>query len=178
MVTIISLLRGVNVGGNRKLKMYELAELYNSLGFTNPRTYIQSGNVVFSHSHKGNTDLADRIQGAIETQLGLNVEVFLRTPEELEKLVKKNPFIGNDQSRMHVTFLHTKPSSVPRNEIEDVAVAGEKFAVFDREVCLFLPNGQGRTKLSNGFFEKILKVPATTRNWNTVLALMALAKES
>jgi uncharacterized protein (DUF1697 family) len=177
MVTIISLLRGVNVA-HRRLKMSELAELYATLGFTNVRTYIQSGNVVFSNSQKDESHLAHRIHNAIRTKLRLDVTVFLRTPEELDRLVKKNPFTGNDQSRMHVTFLYTKPTQVPSDEIAAVAAKDEKLSIFDREVFLFLPNGQGRTKLSNSFFEKLFKVPATTRNWNTVLALLELARES
>ena len=177
MVTHVSMLRGVNVAGHKRLKMSGLAELYTSLGFAKVRTYIQSGNVMFSHARKDESDLADTIHGAMKTKLGLDVIVFLRTPEELDRVVKKNPFIGNDQSRMHVTFLYTKPIRVPRDEIDAVAAEGEKFSILDREVCLFLPNGQGKTKLSNGFFEKIFEVPATTRNWNTVLALLELSKK-
>ena len=172
------MLRGVNVAGHKRLKMSELVELYASLGFANVRTYIQSGNVVFSHLQKDESVLAHRIHGAMKTKLGLDVTVFLRTPEELDRVIKKNPFIGNDHSRMHVTFLYTKPVRVPTDEIDAVAAEGEKFSIQEREVCLLLPNGQGKTKLSNGFFEKIFRVPATTRNWNTVLALLELAKGS
>ena len=172
------MLRGVNVAGHKRLKMSELAELYTSLGFVNIRTYIQSGNVVFSHTQKDESDLAHRIHGAMKTKLGLDVTVFLRTPEDLDRVVKKNPFIDNDHNRMHITFLYARPIRVPRDEIDAVAAEGEKFSILGREVCLFLPNGQGKTKLSNGFFEKIFKVPATTRNWNTVLALLELAKGS
>jgi uncharacterized protein (DUF1697 family) len=176
MTTFVSMLRGVNVGGRRRLKMSGLAETFTSLGFENVRTYVQSGNVVFSTNLADESSLAKRVEKELKSRLGLDVVVIIRTSNELAGIVGRNPFAGKEQSKLHVTFLYTKPARVPIEKMEGVRGEDEEFAVSGREVFLFLPNGYGRTKLSNNFFEKALNVPATTRNWNTVTTLLEMAK--
>jgi uncharacterized protein (DUF1697 family) len=172
------MLRGVNVGGSKKLKMSELCELYSSLGLEDVRTYIQSGNVVFSTSQRNTSSLVKRIENELKDHLGSEVTVFIRTPDELGKIVAKNPFIERDRTRLHITFLYDTPEETPMAKLNTARTNGEEFSVSGREVFLFLPNGMGRTKLSNNFFEKVLRVPATTRNWNTVTTLLEKAKEA
>jgi uncharacterized protein (DUF1697 family) len=177
MATLVSLLRGVNVGGHKKLKMSQLAELYGSLGFTDVRTYVQSGNVVFSHDGGAAERVAKQIEKELKSRLNLDVTIFLRTPDELGDLAERNPFKKYEPNRVHITFLSTKPNEIPTNRIDAARARGELFSVQNREVFLFLPNGQGKTKLSNSFFEKVLNVRATTRNWNTVTALLKMANQ-
>ena len=177
MNTLVSMLRGVNVGGHRRMPMSELAELFASLGFADVRTYVQSGNVVFKHPQADITHIARQIERGLKSRLDLDVTVFIRTPEELERLVAHVPFAKTDPSKLHVTFLQSKPATIPTNEINAVAGEGERFSISDTEVYLFLPNGYGRSKLSNSFFERVLKVPATTRNWRTVTTLLDMAKK-
>jgi uncharacterized protein (DUF1697 family) len=176
MATLVSMLRGVNVGGHGRLKMSELGELYESLGFTDVRTYVQSGNVIFSYAGRDTEVVARKIEKGLRARLTLDVAVFVRTPSELSNLVERSPFKNKEPNRVHVTFLSTKPDKVPTDKIEAIRAEGEAFFIHDREVYLFTPNGYGRSKLSNSFFEKTLNVRATTRNWNTVMALLNLAK--
>src|SRR5215467_6261164 len=109
MTILVSLLRGVNVGGRTRLKMSELAGLYEFLGFTSVRTYVQSGNVVFCADDRDPERVAKQIENALKSRLNLEVKVFIRTPGELAKLVDKNPFKKHEPNRVHVTFLFTKP---------------------------------------------------------------------
>ncbi len=170
-------MRGVNVGGSKKLKMSELSKLYSSLGFENVRTYIQSGNVVFSTSQRNTPGLVEQIEKELKDHLGCEVTVFIRTPEELAKVVARNPFVERDRIRLHVAFLYDSPEQAPMEKLNAARSNGEEFSIIGKEVYLFLPNGMGRTKLSNTFFEKMLGVPATTRNWNTVTTLHEMARE-
>lgn len=177
MAIFVSLLRGVNVGGHGRLKMSDLARLYASLGFTNVRTYVQSGNVVFSTESREAEKIARQIEKELKSRLDLDAVVFVRTPDDLGAIVDRNPFKKYEPNRVHVTFLSTRPNEIPTNKIDAVKARGELFSLHNREVYLFLPNGQGKTKLSNSFFEKVLGVRATTRNWNTVTALLNMAKQ-
>jgi uncharacterized protein (DUF1697 family) len=172
------MLRGVNVAAKRMLKMSELAELYVSLGFDGVRTYLQSGNVIFSHNKGPSLGLEEKIERGLKERFGFDVKVFIRTPVELGKVILGNPFVKKERTRLYVTFLHSKPPHVPLDRINAGRMGGEEFSVSGREVFLFLPNGSGKTNLSNAFFEKVLDVPATTRNWNTVTALFEMAGQS
>lgn len=178
MMTLVSLLRGVNVGGHNLLKMSELAELYESLGFEKVRTYLQSGNVVFSHAGKETATVTLKIEKALKQRLGLEVTVFTRNSDELRNVVSRNPFAEENLSKLHVTFLRTRPVNLPMDKLNALRDRYEEFAIKSREVYLFLPNGIGRSKLSNNFLERMLGIKATTRNWNTVTALLDLATQN
>jgi uncharacterized protein (DUF1697 family) len=170
------MLRGINVSGHKKLKMGELKKLYESLGFSDVQTYIQSGNVIFKSSGKDVSKLASSINEKIKEIFGLDVGVIIRTKDELEQLIANNPFAKKDESKLYVTFLSAIPTNVPTDEISKVKNKAEEFFVTDQAVYLFCPYGYGRSKLSNTLFEKKLKVSATTRNWETVKALLNMAK--
>ena len=175
MIVLVSMLRGVNVGGCNRLKMAELVRVYASLGFKDIQAYLQSGNLVFSCDSADTAGVAKQIEKAIKNRFGLDTTVCIRTPDKLRRLVATNPFAGKDRTKLHVTFLQTKPAKVSRDILNAAAGQGEAFSIKGQDVFLFLPNGSGRTKLSNNFLEKILGVSATTRNWNTVTALLDLA---
>jgi uncharacterized protein (DUF1697 family) len=165
----VALLRGVNVGG-RTVPMAGLREAFEQLGHTNVRTYIQSGNVVFDA--KGSTpEVRSALERAIDETFGLAVTVLLRTPAELAKVVAQNPY-GPDA---YVTFLEVVPDRHRVAALDPVAFAPDEFRVIGREVFLRCPNGYGRTKINNTFFEKKLAIRATTRNWRTVETLLEWA---
>jgi uncharacterized protein (DUF1697 family) len=168
------MLRGVNVGG-KILNMTELRKLYESTGACNVRTYIQSGNVVFDSNEDDIRELEVNTVKSIREYFGYNVNVLIRTKRELQDVIEKMPFSEIDTNKLHVTFLHSAPLKLPIDEIENTKNGAEKFFVAGREIYLYCPNGYGVTKLSNGFFEKKLKVTATTRNWKTVNTLFSMA---
>lgn len=181
--TCIAMLRSVNVGG-KHLPMADLRALVADLGMEDVRTYIQSGNVVFRSGVE-----PERLAGALEDGLrratGLEVAVVLRTKEELGAVAGANPFLarGADISHLHTTFLAGRPAAPllaalvgrPGGGDGPVAVGPDAFEVVGQEVYVHCPDGYGRTKLNNTFFEKALGVVATTRNWKTVMALLAMA---
>jgi uncharacterized protein (DUF1697 family) len=176
MIIYISMLRGINVGGRKKVKMVELKGLYESLGFSDVKTYIQSGNVIFkTNNFNSSSELIKRIEVAVKEVFSFEVHVFIRTMSELERIINDNPLIQFDTSKLHVTFLSDHPT-MHINGIDEVKDELEKYSFSDVEIYLFLPNGYGRTKLSNDFFEKKLRVNATTRNWRTVNKLFDIAK--
>ena len=175
MQTSVSMLRGVNVGGKRKIPMERLRECYESLGFRSVRTYIQSGNVVFEHDGADPRGLSPIIASKIKEEFGFDAVVINRTREEISLIIKGMPFRGVDEDRVHVTFLSVAPSRIPVAELEAARGKTERFRSLGREVYLYCPEGYGRAKLSNSFLEKKLGVSATTRNWRTVMALGALA---
>ena len=175
MDTAVSLLRGINVGGHKRVPMGELKMLYESLGFTMVTTYIQSGNVVFEYPGQAASEVSKEIEKGLLRRFGFDVSVLVRTREELHGVVEDLPFGARKKGGSHVTFLSAEPRSVPLAEVGRARAKGEEISVRGTEVYLFLPNGYGRTKLSNAFLEKKLGVLATTRNWKTVEALDALA---
>jgi uncharacterized protein (DUF1697 family) len=176
MNTAISMLRGINVGGQKKVPMEELKKCYESLGFENIRTYIQSGNVVFDYQGTDTPVLAERLERGIRDTFGFDVTVVIRTSGEMLKVIRAFPFTSEEEAFAHVTFLSKAPSNFPAEEVEKARGIGEKCVPAEREVYLYCPNGYGRTKLSNSLFERKLRVEATTRNWRTVGALYALAR--
>jgi len=175
MKTCTSMLRGINVSGQKTIPMAELKKLYESLGFKNVQTYIQSGNVIFTCPEKNVSLLKDKIEKKIQRAFGFEVLVFIRTPEDFKRVIDNTPFANKDIDRQYVTFLSEAPMQLPPDEINKAKDATEEFLISSKEIYLYCPNGYGRTKLSNGFFEKKLKVSATTRNWKTVLRLVEMA---
>jgi uncharacterized protein (DUF1697 family) len=179
METIISILRGINVGGKNKIPMVELKALYEKSGFKNVTTYIQSGNVVFSADKKEINSLPEKIQQLIFKKYGFTVLVIIRTIEEMESVTNKNPLLkikGIDIEKLHVTFLSAYPSEQALEKIKVYDYKPDEFIILEREVFISCPNGYGNTKLSNTFFENKLKVTATTRNWRTVNELVRMGK--
>ncbi len=180
MSAFISMLRAINVGGKKMIPMDSLCAIYEDLGFTRVRTYIQSGNVVFESSQDDVSRLTTQIEGHIEQSVGYPVKVIIRRPRDFQRILNSNPFLkdrNEDQDKLYVTFLYQPPPSEAWDKLMLPANTIDEFARGDQAVYLFLPNYYGRTKLSNSFFEKKLGVPATTRNWNTVGALYRIASE-
>ena len=171
----VALLRGVNVGG-RSVSMRELRELVGRLGHEDVRTYIQSGNVLFRSRHDDAGALADELRAAIEAELGHRVTVVLRTPAELARVLAANPYAARATTTpVYVTFLDAVPDAARREDLDAAAGSPDEFTICGREAYVWCPRGYGRTVLSNDFFERRLKVAATTRNWRTLTKLVELA---
>ncbi len=177
MPTYVAMLRGVNVGAHNRIKMPALVALFADLGHTGVVSYIQSGNVVFKHRSKSTSALERGIEQGIARDLGLEVAVLVRTREELAEVVRNNPFLraGADVSKLHVTFLKEKPDPARVREIEAFDGGPDELRVGGRDVYVHCPGGYGNTKLSGTFVERRLKAITTTRNWNSVTKLLALA---
>jgi uncharacterized protein (DUF1697 family) len=179
MHTYISMLRGINVSGQKMIKMAELKAMYESLHYANVATYIQSGNVVFRSRSDDPHSIATSIEKAIEKSFGFSVTVILRQPAEFRKVIDKCPFLGaalEDETRIYVTFLKSRPAPALVKALALVTKPGKDvYQIAGSEIYLHCPNGYGKTQFSNTYFEKQLNVSATTRNWNTVQTLFALS---
>ncbi|WP_321346431.1 DUF1697 domain-containing protein [uncultured Draconibacterium sp.] len=181
MNTYVAILRGINVSGKNKIKMDALKSSLSSLGFEKLQTYIQSGNVVFRYQEKSTEELEELVSKKIQEDFGFDVTVLVLRAEQLGNIVSNNPFAGEENKEaqfMHVTFLKENPSNVNEEKITAHVKGGEEFAIFDGVVFLYCPNGYGKTKLNNNFFESQLKVTATTRNWKTTLKLLEMANKT
>jgi uncharacterized protein (DUF1697 family) len=159
MPTFIALIRGINVGGHAKLAMSDLKAVCESLGFTNVRTLLNSGNVVFEASKADAQKLEKALNGP---------KVILRTPKEIDDVIARNPW-KRDGSLMLVMFLEDKPAKkIDWPGPEEIHLDG-------RHLYLYYPDRAGRSKLTNTWLEKQLGVSGTARNWNTILKLAALS---
>jgi len=176
----ISILRGINVSGQKKIKMADLKALYEGLGFTNVITYIQSGNVIFESDNSDMEHAISRIEKAIEEKYKFHVPVDIRTNQEMEKIINDCPYeeaaIEENSSIILVTFLVSVPSAARIADIKKEVVHPERLTVHGREVYLYCPNGYGKSKLSTTFLENRLGVRATTRNWKSVQKLYELSR--
>jgi uncharacterized protein (DUF1697 family) len=173
------MLRAVNVGG-RKVAMSDLRALYERIGHDDVVTYVQSGNVVSRASTRSSAAVERAVSAAIADELGLAVDVLVRTPRQLRTVLEGNPFPRGrarpDVKTLYVTFLATPPTASLVKQLDGQAFTPDEFRVVGREVYVHCPNGYGRTKINNTWFERKLKVPATTRNWTTVTKLVELAE--
>ena len=178
MTVYVAMLRGVNVGGN-SLRMDWLRQACENLGWQNVRTYVQSGNIVFS-SRGSALKLAQMLKETIDVQTRLPVTVVLRSAADMKKVVVDNPFLkqkGIDASKLHVTFLGKAPIKPALDRLDALAGTRDQYRLNGSELYLNCPVNYGETKLSNGAIEKVLGVGATTRNWKTVTTLHAMAVE-
>jgi uncharacterized protein (DUF1697 family) len=180
MAVVISMLRGVNVGGHNRIKMDALRALYQSLKLRDAQTYIQSGNVIFRTEERDLVLLAKRIQNGIAREFGVRCEVILRTSSELRKVMARNPFAarrGIDPSRLLVLFLAGEPGAEAGERVLRIKTEPEELHMNGREVYIYYPNGMARPKVSWAVIEKTLKTPGTARNWNSVTKLLEMATQ-
>ena len=179
MTRYISILRGINVGGKRKILMADLRELYQSLGFENIITYIQSGNVIFESKKKNaNSIFTKKIKEAIFEKYGFDVPVIIRSVEEIKSIFETNPFLqkeGVQVENLCVTFLSEIPTDENLEKINTYDYSPDLFQIIENNAFIFIEGKYHKSKLTNNFFEKKLKVSATTRNWKTVKKLLELS---
>jgi uncharacterized protein (DUF1697 family) len=178
MTAIICLLRGVNVGGHNKIGMDSLRDICSSLKLRSPQTYIQSGNVVFGTPERDLSKLARRIEDCIEKGYSFRPTVMLRTAAEMRDVIARNPFAARkniDPGKLVVSFLAGSPAAEVAKRLSEIKVGPEELRVSGRELYIYFPDGQGRSKLPAAL-DRAAKIPATARNWNTVNKLLAMAE--
>ncbi|MFO0745899.1 MAG: DUF1697 domain-containing protein [Myxococcota bacterium] len=176
----VALLRGVNVGGSRKLLMSDLVAACEAAGCREVETYIQSGNVAFGGGDAAEAKLAARLRAAIAEVSGLDVPVVVRSGAELAALIAANPHLAGDPEisadTLHVMFLADHPTAARVGALDPARSPPDTFAVLGREVFLRCPDGLGRSKLSTAWFDKGLATISTCRNWRTVLRLAEMTR--
>jgi uncharacterized protein (DUF1697 family) len=180
MAVIISMLRGVNVGGHNQIKMDALRALYEKLGLRDVQTYVQSGNVVFRSKERSLSALGKRIEDAIEKSSGFRPLVVLRTPAELRDVIARNPFAkrsGIEPGKLLVTFLASAPGLEALEQALKIETEPEELRIDGREAYIYFPNGMGRPKMSWPKIERALKTSGTGRNWNSVTKLLEIAEK-
>lgn len=185
MERYVSLLRGINVSGQRMIKMEALRAMYEKLGLSHIQTYIQSGNVVFCCPETPTASLENSISQQIAQTFGFEVPVLVKTLAELTEVVHSNPFAQQeqqkqvtDESKLHVTFLSGQPQQIYIDKLYEKQYNTDEFVLANQTIYLFCPNGYGNTKLNNSFFESKLKLTATTRNWKTVNVLLNMGEQT
>ena len=175
MTRWLALLAGINVGGKTTVPMAELRKVFAELGFEQVQTYIQSGNVIFSAAGTEDRLLA-AIRPAMSTAFGWDIPVLLRTLPELDAVLAGNPYLDrqDDPTKLLVTFLAAVPAPDRVKTLRRPAGETGELELVGREIYLHMPDGYGRTKLSNAYLAKALGVAATTRNWKSVAKLRDL----
>ncbi|HLL34019.1 MAG TPA: DUF1697 domain-containing protein [Streptomyces sp.] len=178
MTTYAALLRGINVGGSKKIPMADLRTLMEGLGHDGVRTYLQSGQAAFSTGRGDEDSLAAELTRAIEQRYGFTVDVIVRDHAYLKAIADACPFPAADlePKQLHVTYFSAPVDEDRFAEIDRDAHLPEEFRLGDRALYLYAPNGLGRSKLAEALSRPRLTkgVIATTRNWNTVLKLVEL----
>lgn len=177
--TYVALLRGINVGGKHRVPMKELAEVCVGCDCGNVRTYIQSGNVVFTAPVGTVKKLAAELEKRIEARFGFAVPVVVRDREQMARVVRSNPFLkaGKPEKALHVSFLASEPTAEAIAKLDPNRSPGDEFRVVGSEIYFHFPNGAGNTKLTSAYLDSRLQTVGTARNWATVLQLAAMMDE-
>ncbi len=178
MQIYIAILRGINVSGKKKIYMKDLLSYMEEIGLKDVKTYIQSGNLVF-RSERNSNELINIIQNKIEIEYDFFVPVIILTGEEIEKIIKQNPYkkLNIDIKNLYFTFLSEYPENVLIGNIKDQKHKDDEFIISGKIIYVYCPGGYGKTKFTNKFFERKLNVSASTRNWKTTVKLQETANE-
>lgn len=179
MNSYISLLRGINVGGKKIIKMAELVILYESLELKNVKTYVQSGNIIFCTSRISKNGLKSIIEKKIYDNFQFHVPVIILSKIDLKEVIEQCPFVTSefDKNKIYISFLERIPEQKLIESIIKMSVNSEKFAIIQNIIYFFCPDGYGRARFNNNFFESKLKVKATTRNWKTANRLLEMIND-
>ncbi len=177
MQTYILLLRGVMPTGKNKVPMATLRQILTDAGYEDVRTWIQSGNVVVSTKDDAKT-LSQHVRKLIQKQIGADIAVVVKTPKEIDFVLKQMPFKGDcDPARVFYTLFNGAPQQSLIEQIRDLDYGDEKLYVTPQAAYLYIPGSAARSKLSNNYIEKKLRITATTRNYNTLSKLLAMSAE-
>jgi len=175
MKTYIALLRGINVGGHKKVAMATLRESLSNSGLTNVKTYIQSGNIVFKSEENNTKKLEEKIQQLIELHFGFLVPIIVKTKQELQQVFDNCTFPEEKKIKSYFIVLDAIPNTKDIKEVESLTYENEEFSIINNCLYFYSSTGYGRTKFNMSTFEKKLKVNATSRNYNTINKLLSLA---
>ncbi|WP_405106717.1 DUF1697 domain-containing protein [Paenibacillus sp. FSL K6-1217] len=180
MNTYIAWLRGINVGGNKIIKMQELKAMFEALNYGNVRTYIQSGNVVFESEAAAAPQLAGTISQRLQETFGFEVPVIIRSLEELEAVIAGNPFPQEEPEaykRLYVSFLEAEPAAEAMEKLRPYEDGADKVRLIGRELYAFYEVSVSASPLFKVPFDKLLGTTLTARNWNTLNKVAALARK-
>ncbi|SDG94668.1 DUF1697 domain-containing protein [Winogradskyella thalassocola] len=175
MQTYIALLRGINVGGHKKVPMAELRELLVKSGLINVKTYIQSGNVIFKSSIRDSKDLETNIQKLILKQFGFEVPVLVKTREELSLIYNNCPFTDDKKAESYYVMLSEIPRQILVEEATQKTYPDDEYIILNDCIYLYCTKGYGQSKFNLNFFERKLNVNATARNYKTMVKLLSLS---
>lgn len=179
MTVFVALFSGINVGGNRIVKMAELKGFFEQLGFTDVATYIQSGNVVFNAANSDSTQLTAQLEAAFEQRWGFRSRIMVRDRAWFERLVADNPYpeVANDHTKLHAYVLERAPNADEIAPLSARCTGPERFEVRGDALYLHAPDGLGKAKFAE-VLPRVLKVPGTARNWRTVLSLLEMVRKA
>jgi uncharacterized protein (DUF1697 family) len=180
MPSYIAMLRGINIGPHKRMKMDRLRESFEGLRFAAVKTYIQSGNVVFKTKKTSTSSLGKKIEAKLFDDFGFSVSVILRTVDEMEKIIRDNPLLkerGVDPAKLHVGFLSETPTAPALAKLQALTLPPDRARCEGKELYLYFPNGVSGSSLWKHPLDRVLAVTATMRNWNTVNQLGTMAKE-
>jgi len=179
MQTYIALLRGINVSGQKKIKMADLREYLEELDFQDIQTYIQSGNIVFRSKKMTSNNLEILIKNKIQEKYGFEVPVIVITPDEIKHTANNNPFEKDntkDPKKFCVVFLQEQPYQENIEKLKEYDYSPEEYVLSEKIIYYYAANGAGNAKMNNNFFENKLKVKASSRNWRTTNKLLEMVK--
>lgn len=180
MPVYIALLRGINIGPHKRMKMEKLVASCAACGWDNAKTYIQSGNVVLKAPKISPDALAKKLEAQILADFGFSSDVIVRSREELQRILSGNPLLkvrGVDPEKLHVVFLSAPPEPAAVKKLESLTLAPDQVRVAGREIYFYFPNGVSGSSLWKHPLDKVLKISSTMRNWNTVNKLLEMAEE-
>ena len=172
----VALLRGVNVGGKNRVTMAALVGLFEAAGAVDVRTYIQSGNVLFTSSPDRAAGIAAAVKRGLEADLGVSSPVIVRPARALRLVIDACPFNDAAPEHLHVMFLRDAPKKAAIAALDPDRSPPDEFIVKGSEIYLRLPNGAARSKLTNSYFDRTLGTVSTARNWRTVRTLAEIAE--
>ena len=178
MKTYIILLKGINVGGHKKVPMAELRELLSKSGFENVKTYIQSGNVILQSAEINIQNIEKEIKNAILDHFGFEVFVLAKTRQELKCIFDNSPFIKEKKVKSYFTMLHQTPSAELVKIASEKKYEGEEYFIIENCIYYFCAKGYGQAKFNMSLFERKLETFATSRNYNTMVKLLSLSVDS
>lgn len=177
MATYIALLRGINVGGHKMIAMADLRGLLTRMGFDNPQSLLQSGNLVFRSKSLATGKLEQMLEAGVKKHLLFETHFLVRTAQEWQSIIARNPFPGEavrDPSHLLVMVCKTAPEPGDLKALQGAITGPEVIRAHGREAYITYPDGIGRSRLTNALIESKLGTKGTARNWNTVLKLAAL----
>ncbi|MBR9914206.1 MAG: DUF1697 domain-containing protein [Algicola sp.] len=178
MTEYIVLLRGIIVGGHRKVPMAELRTLLAKIGFENVRTYIQSGNIILTSQDDNHLEVVSKIKHAIHQHFGFEVSVIAKTRDELLRIFEACPFSEVQKKASYFIILDKIPDGDRVEEVIQRSYDNEMFQIINDAVYFYSEAGYGKSKFNMNLFEKKLQVNATTRNYNTMVKLLAMSDEN
>ena len=177
MKTYIALLKGINVGGHKKVPMADLRELLTKSGFENVQTYIQSGNVILQSSKSDISVIEKNIQESIMDHFGFEISVLVKTRSDLKRIFNDSPFSEEKKKASYFMLLRNTPEDDLVKVASEKVYEGEEYKILKDCIYFFCEKGFGQAKFNANFFERKLKIFVTARNYNTMVKLLSLSEE-